>query len=206
MKSRILKMLLPLCVAGGISVSPASATPILQIDGGGQLTGALGVEVVPGSFYDVEFLDGTFLDIFTNTATPLVAASRDGANVFSTALVDAIFVDDIAMGNLFGSHPEFIQGCSSLTMCFVVTPYMVVSPTSINFGLAVINAAWANGIGNGNFDGTTSSADFFTYARWTPAEHNYQQPVTSSVPEPGNLALLGLGLAGIGLSRRRKRT
>lgn len=37
------------------------------------------------------------------------------------------------------------------------------------------------------------------------AQADFNSPVTGAIPEPGTLALLGLGLAGLGLSMRRRR-
>jgi hypothetical protein len=66
----------------------------------------------------------------------------------------------------------------------------------------------------GFFDGADNEASWqFGFnnfpnapANWAPngARTGWRLGIPSAVPEPGTLALLGLGLAGLGLSRRRK--
>ena len=88
--------------------------------------------------------------------------------------------------------------------------YWIVASTGI-YGDHLNEYIWWDGtLGDANYVGTMFRRPIDPYlpVDWTvsgvvtPAAFRVND--SSSVPEPGTLALLGLGLAGLGLSRRRK--
>lgn len=196
MRVRLLRLTLTLCLAAPLT---ASATPILDVVGG-ELLGASGV-LVGGSLYDVEFLDGTCIALFSgcDEASDFTFQTEADATLAAEALRDQVFLD-VGAGN-FDSAPSLTAGCDTQldkeVSCDVLIPFARVDDL-------VHNSIFSNQVG-GDFvsplgvfgpDIDTLAAPSGVYGVWTPQ--------AQVVPEPATLVLIGSGLVSLGLTRRRR--
>ena len=190
------------CMAFAVAVVflslSAAAAPVLQIDAiDGKLNGAKGVEI-QGVLYDVSFQDGSCIAVFSGCidADDFLHSTFLSAVHASNALRAQVFLDG-PLG-LFDTHPELTRGCTSTEYCNVWTPYQPFN------GLFFANYSWVGGpTGNGGFLLTMdfSAVPQYTWAVWSLAA----APAVSAAPEPGTLALLLLGFAGLGYARHTRR-
>jgi hypothetical protein len=186
-----------LLVAAGLVFANAQAAPILQVVGG-KLTGAKGVDV-GGTLYDVEFLDGTCIAVFSgcDATADFTFTTPAGAAAASQALLDQVFLD-VPAGN-FDSDPSLTQGCGNPIICVIDTPNLlpatgvVSSSASTNF-----NSVGPDPVGGSLFSIFLDTGDLnaVTWARWSPA--------VQSASEPGTIAILGAGLLALVMTRRRR--
>src|SRR5262245_20131856 len=93
-----------------VNTPPTNALPILQVNGSGILTGALGVQV-GSSLFNVQFVEGSCNSLF-NSCNPASFnfPSLSLADAASSALLMDVFIDSV-LGD-FDSHPELTFGCS----------------------------------------------------------------------------------------------
>jgi hypothetical protein len=171
----------------------AQASPILQVNGSGILTGANGV-TVGNSLYNVQFKDGSCNSLFNGCSNASFAFHNlTDANLASQSLLNQVLLDGAS--GLFDTHPELTSGCTLTTVCLIQTPYNF---TSVVFFSDAGNwptdaqDTFAGGASTMATNDLTTNT-FTTYAVWT------------QIPEPSALALFGAGLltlAGLGLRKR----
>lgn len=203
-----------LAVIAVLATTPASAVPIqnlLNLDsvtifegsspGGADLFtfGATSTEMttrraglLDGTNRDFQTVAGEFYDVFYSNADGTV-------NPFGEFVsVEAIYTDPFNFGG-GGGH-----NVSAVRLNFSVGgPEFADSVSSfLSFGLGSFPGTADNAvdgdIGNFTFLGQTSDE---TRLRVTVG---FASSVSQSVPEPGTLAILGIGLAGICIARRRR--
>jgi hypothetical protein len=161
---------------------------------GGQLLGASDV-LVDGSLYNVEFLDGTCIALYSgcDSDSDFTFQTQAAVVLASQALLDQVFLDG---ANLFDTDPNLTNGCFFSDYCLVHTP------SSLEFGAvfaaSVLNGNPSAGVVDGFTGGYLAQANDFSaspgdvYAVWSP------------VPEPSTALLFGLGLTGLAAKGRRR--
>jgi len=175
----------------GLSASADAAT--LNVVGG-RFLGAAGV-LVDGSLYDVEFVDGTCITIFSgcDSSSDFDFTTEAAGLAAATALADQVFLDG-PEGD-FDTLPGLTAGCGAETVCEVYIPYVTYD------GNTLLAARMENRAPPGSDRLHTNlllaastqdmSSDSATYAVFT------------AVPEPSTGLLVATGLVGLAARRSR---
>lgn len=180
-----------ICVISSASAANAATSIVIN----GKLTGATGVNV-NGTIYDVEFLDGTCVNLFNGcNSISDFTFNEEGALQAASALLNQVFIN--TPEGQFDTNPALTFGCDESDICDVRIPsYFSLSNPELVIGASALNTSseadqFALSAARRNFD--SSDASSIVFAR-------FQQ--ISAVPEPSTWAMLLFGFGFVGVIMR----
>lgn len=185
------------------TVAPPPPLPsgliVYDIDANNQLLGARNIDVA-GTLFDVEFLDGTCVSLFTgcDDSGDFVFANGSDAQAASIALLEQVFLD-VEFGD-FDTTPSLTRGIDHELHGVILTPYIVAHgvlqfATVNNYSVEAVDNIQLGQLSAGVFTFVTGESS--VWAVWK---------VATDVPEPSTVILLFLGFAGLSFARYRRQS
>jgi hypothetical protein len=194
-------------VAACVAMAGGAQAVTLDIVGG-QLMGASNV-LVDGSLYDVQFREGTCIELFNgcddnSDFAPLQSFAF--AQLALAALGDQVFIDTGVAGEEFFSEPSLTNGCSLEFQCWVRAPFSLFTSSHpvgfINLVVGKLEGAYTipPNASQAFRDDDTSGSEIYVYSVWSAVPEPAPVPV---LPLPG-IALLVASLLGVGAGSLRR--
>jgi hypothetical protein len=183
---------------GGIQLQAADL-----VISGTELMGANNV-LVNGQYYDVEFVDGSYQDIYINQSIAPIFITPSDASLASQALLDQVLLDG-SSGN-FDTKPALTLGIGDNLFGNIMTPYGVLGSDVLVYIARNINNIVGDTVVLGTYpilqdSSGSAGSPLAVFALWRAAE---DPPVTGVVPEPSTYLLMGSTLGILAFAKKRK--